>query len=178
MTTTTEENPTRVVAVIGLLSVAVCGAVAFVLYALPARSGVEPGVLPTLNAALNAASAACLVAGWRMIRTGRRSTHRAFMLCAVGLSTAFLVGYLVHHARVGSIPFRGQGLVRTVYFAILIPHIVLAAAVLPMALLTLYRALTERFDRHRRLARWTLPLWLYVSVSGVVVYLFLYHWPV
>jgi len=100
------------------------------------------------------------------------------MITAFGLSVAFLIGYIVHHARVGSVPFRGQGWLRTLYFAILIPHVILAAPVVPLAIITLVRALRERFDRHRKIARWTLPIWLYVSASGVVVYVMLYWLPV
>jgi putative membrane protein len=97
------------------------------------------------------------------------------MLAAFATSALFLTSYLVYHANVGSVPFQGQGPIRVVYFAILITHIVLAAAILPLALMTLSRALSRRFDRHRRIARWTLPLWLYVSVTGVVIYVMLYR---
>ena len=99
------------------------------------------------------------------------------MISACAASTLFLVSYVIYHAHAGSRPFSGQGPIRLVYFAILISHVVLAAAILPLALVTLTRALRQRFDRHAALARWTLPIWLYVSVTGVVVYLMLYHWP-
>ncbi len=132
--------------------------------------------LPTLNAALNATSAVLLALGFAFIRRGRWKVHRAFMLSAFATSTAFLVSYLYYHAQVGTTPFAGQGWVRPVYFTILLTHTVLAVAVVPLALVTLARALRARFDRHRRIARWALPLWLYVSVTGVVVYLMLYHW--
>lgn len=131
--------------------------------------------LPALNAALNATSATLLVIGYRLIRRGRVHQHRRVMLGAFSASTLFLISYLVYHANVGSRPFPGHGPIRTVYFAILISHVVLAAVILPMALITLTRALRERFDRHRRIARWTLPLWLYISVTGVIVYLMLYQ---
>ena len=131
--------------------------------------------LPALNAVLNATSATLLVIGYRLIRRRRVQQHRRVMLAAFTASTLFLISYLVYHANVGSRPFPGQGPIRTVYFAILISHVVLAAVILPMALITLWRALSERFDRHRRIARWTLPLWLYVSVTGVIVYLMLYQ---
>jgi uncharacterized membrane protein YozB (DUF420 family) len=131
--------------------------------------------LPALNAALNATAATLLVIGYRLIRRGRINAHRRVMLAAFTASTVFLISYLVYHANVGSRPFPGQGGVRVVYFTILITHVVLAAVILPMALITLTRALKERFDRHRRIARWTLPLWLYVSVTGVIVYLMLYQ---
>jgi uncharacterized membrane protein YozB (DUF420 family) len=131
--------------------------------------------LPALNAALNATAATLLVIGYRLIRRGRINEHRRVMLAAFTASTLFLISYLVYHANVGSRPFPGQGGVRVVYFTILITHVVLAAVIVPMALITLTHALRERFDRHRRIARWTLPLWLYVSVTGVIVYLMLYQ---
>jgi protein SCO1/2/putative membrane protein len=130
--------------------------------------------LPTLNALLNAASATALVVGFWHIRRGRWRAHRAAMLTAFGLSTAFLVSYLVYHAQVGSVRYQGQGFVRTVYFGVLLTHTVLAAAVPFLAAVTLVRALRERFPRHAAIARWTLPIWLYVSVTGVVIYLMLY----
>lgn len=137
-----------------------------------------PGTLATLNAILNGAATLCLVAGWVFIRRGDRARHRLCMLSAFGLSIVFLISYLIHHAQVGSVPFRGTGSLRTIYFAILIPHVLLAAAVVPLALVTLVRALRERFDLHKRIARVALPVWLYVSVSGVAIYLMLYHLPV
>lgn len=130
--------------------------------------------LPTLNAALNSLAATLLAAGYLMIRQGRVEAHRACMLSAFATSTLFLVSYLVYHAKVGSVPFTGQGAIRVMYFAILISHIVLAAVVLPLALVTLSRGLKGRFESHRRIARWTLPVWLYVSITGVIVYLMLY----
>jgi putative membrane protein len=136
-----------------------------------------PSPLATLNAVLNALASVFLIAGWVFIKKRQRARHRACMLTAFGLSIAFLVSYVAHHLQVGNVPFRGHGWVRPLYFAILIPHIILAAVVVPLALVTLARALRERFDRHRKIARWTLPVWLYVSASGVVVYLMLYHWP-
>ena len=131
--------------------------------------------LPTLNAMLNSISGLFLVTGYVMIRQRRISAHRACMLGALTTSTVFLVSYLIYHANVGSVPFTGQGAIRVVYFTILITHVILAALILPLAIVTLVRALRERFDRHVRIARWTLPLWLYVSVTGVVVYLMLYR---
>lgn len=131
--------------------------------------------LSTLNAFLNAGAAALLVWGWVLIRRGKKQEHRRAMLGAFGLSVLFLVSYLFYHAQVGSVRFQGQGLIRTVYFAVLLSHTVLAAAVPPLAVVTLSRGLAGRFDRHRRIARWTLPIWLYVSVTGVAVYLMLYH---
>lgn len=133
--------------------------------------------LPTMNAIWNATAAALLVWGYTLIRRGRKLAHRRAMLGAFAASVLFLAGYLVYHARVGSVRFPGTGTLRTVYLVILATHTVLAALVPPLAIVTLSRALAGRFDRHRRLARWTLPIWLYVSVTGVVVYLMLYHGP-
>lgn len=130
--------------------------------------------LPHLNAALNATSAILLTIGWFLIKSRRIAAHRRFMIAAVVTSALFLISYVVYHAQVGSKPFPGTGIVRTIYFAILIPHVILAAAVLPMALITLRRGLRRDDVRHRRLARITLPIWLFVSVTGVVVYLMLY----
>ena len=131
--------------------------------------------LPTLNAALNTLSAVFLFVGYFFIRAKNRNAHRLCMLAAFGCSTLFLISYLAYHFQVGSVGFKGQGWIRPVYFSILITHTVLALAVVPLALITLIRALRERFDAHRRIARWTLPIWLYVSVTGVVVYLMLYR---
>ena len=133
-------------------------------------------MLPTLNATLNGTAGVLLVIGYWLIRTGRREAHRKVMLSAFGVSALFLVSYLVYHAHAGSTPFPGQGPVRAVYFFILITHIILAAIILPLALLTLRNGLRGRWARHRALARWTLPIWLYVSVTGVLVYLMLYVW--
>ena len=132
-------------------------------------------ILPTVNASLNALSAVLLACGWRFIRRREISKHRACMLAAFGSSALFLTSYLVYHAEVGSVPYRGQGVTRTIYYVILLTHVVLAAAILPLALITLSRALANRFDRHKQIARWTLPIWLYVSVTGVVIYVMLYH---
>lgn len=131
--------------------------------------------LPALNAALNTLSAVLLVCGFRCIRRRRVRLHRACSIGALAVSAAFLVSYLVYHYEVGSVRFPDLGWTRTVYLAILLTHIVLAALVPPLALVTLYRAVRGRFASHRRLARWTFPIWLYVSVSGVVVYWMLYH---
>ncbi|HEX2340826.1 MAG TPA: DUF420 domain-containing protein [Vicinamibacterales bacterium] len=131
--------------------------------------------LPALNATLNATAAVLLVTGWRLIKRGRIAQHRACMLAAFCTSALFLVSYVTYHANAGSRPFGGQGPIRLVYFAILISHIVLAAAILPLSIVTLRRGLTAQYDRHVRIARWTLPIWLYVSVTGVVVYLMLYQ---
>ena len=131
--------------------------------------------LPALNASLNGVATVFLLAGYYFIRRGKIAAHRASMLAAVSASALFLTSYVVYHANAGSRPFTGIGPVRAVYFFILFSHIVLAAAIVPMVLLTLSRALKQRFDRHARIARRTLPLWIYVSVTGVVIYLMLYR---
>jgi putative membrane protein len=134
--------------------------------------------LPLLNAILNGATAALLAVGYGLIRRRRINQHRAVMIAAFVLSSLFLVSYVVLHSVAGSTRFLGQGWIRLVYFIILISHIVLSAGVLPLALTTLYQGWTKSFRRHRRIARWTFPIWLYTSISGVLVYLILYHWPV
>jgi uncharacterized membrane protein YozB (DUF420 family) len=131
--------------------------------------------LPTVNAVLNAASAVLVVLAYRAIRRLEIERHRRLMLSAAAVSALFLVSYLTYHAIVGSVRFTAQGAPRVVYFAVLLSHTVLAAATLPLVLRTLYLGLKRRDDRHRRIARWTLPIWLYVSVTGVVVYAMLYH---
>ena len=131
--------------------------------------------LPAVNATLNAIAAVLLVCGYVMIKRGRWEVHRRFMLSAFATSALFLVSYVTYHANTGSRPFAGQGTIRYVYFAILISHVILAALILPMALITLTHGLRERFERHVPIARWTLPIWLYVSVTGVIVYLMLYQ---
>jgi putative membrane protein len=124
---------------------------------------------------LNAIAALFLVGGYVMIRRRNIAAHKRFMLAAFTTSALFLVSYLVYHANIGSRPFTGQGPIRVVYFVILITHLVLAAAILPLALVTLNYGLRSRFERHVPIARWTLPIWLYVSVTGVVVYWMLYQ---
>lgn len=131
--------------------------------------------LPTVNALLNSASAILLLLGFVFIRHGRVGAHRACMLSAFACSVLFLASYLVYHARVGSLRFEGTGWVRTLYLSVLASHTVLAAAVPILAVITLALALRRRFARHRAIARWTLPIWLYVSVTGVVVYWMLYR---
>jgi uncharacterized membrane protein YozB (DUF420 family) len=131
--------------------------------------------LPAVNASLNAIASVFLAIGWVFIRRRQIQRHRACMLAALTASSAFLTSYLIYHANVGSVPYRGTGVLRTIYYVILITHVILAAFILPLALVTLSRALAGRFDRHRRIARWTLPIWLYVSVTGVVIYVMLYQ---
>ena len=133
-------------------------------------------LLPTLNAVLNSASAILLTTGFVFIRRGKVAAHRACMLGAFAVSVLFLASYLVYHYHAGSRPFAGQGWIRPLYFALLISHVVLAAVIVPLALTTIYRGLTLQVERHKRIARRTLPIWLYVSVTGVIVYLLLYHW--
>ena len=131
--------------------------------------------LPALNASLNATSAVLLMTGYVFIRKGHVRRHRAAMIAACIVSTLFLTSYVIYHANIGSRPFTGAGPIRAVYFTILITHVVLAAAVPPLALITLWRGLRARFDKHVAIARWTFPIWMYVSVTGVIVYLMLYR---
>ena len=131
--------------------------------------------LPAVNAALNSTSAVLLTAGYWCIRHGKRDAHRVCMIGAFAVSTVFLVCYVIYHLQVGSVKFTGQGWVRPLYFFILITHILLAAATLPLSVLTLFRGLAGRFPQHKAIARWALPVWWYVSVTGVVVYWMLYH---
>jgi uncharacterized membrane protein YozB (DUF420 family) len=131
--------------------------------------------LPALNATLNGTAAVLLVWGFTLIRRGRKRTHRNVMLAAFTVSVLFLVSYVVYHANVGTVRFERTGAIRAIYLSILFTHTLLAAAVPVLAILTLSRGLRGRFDRHRAIARWTLPIWLYVSVTGVVVYWMLYR---
>lgn len=131
--------------------------------------------LPALNATLNATSAVLLTIGWTLIRRGRADLHKKVMIAAFCTSIVFLVSYLVYHAQVGSVRFTKEGPIRIVYFTILLTHTVLAAVIVPMVLMSLSRGLKRQDVRHRAIARWTMPLWLYVSVTGVIVYLMLYR---
>jgi uncharacterized membrane protein YozB (DUF420 family) len=131
--------------------------------------------LPAVNASLNALATVLLVVGWFLIRAGKRAAHKAVMLSACTVSALFLVSYLVYHYNVGSVRFTGEGVARTIYFTVLISHTILAAAVPVLAVLALVFAFRQRFQAHKRIARWTLPIWLYVSVTGVVVYWMLYQ---
>ena len=159
------------------LSLFVIGAVAAVIFGAhpPPAGDAKASVLPTVNAILNGTSALLLSVGYVCIRRRKILAHRTCMITAFVVSSLFLVTYLLHHHQVGSVPFTRHGWVRAVYFGFLIPHVTLSAIVVPLALTTLRYAWQSRFDRHRRIARWTLPIWLYVSVSGVVVYWMLYH---
>jgi uncharacterized membrane protein YozB (DUF420 family) len=131
--------------------------------------------LPAINASLNALSGVLLVIGYVLMRARRIDLHRRVMIAAFATSSVFLICYLIYHAQVGSVPFTRQGFVRPLYFTILITHVTLAAAVLPLAIVTLTRGLKGRYPRHRAIARWTFPIWLYVSVTGVLVYVLLYQ---
>ena len=128
-----------------------------------------------LNATLNGTSAILLAAGYAAIRAGKREAHKTFMLSAFFVSCTFLVSYLVYHYRVGHVAFEGQGWIRTVYLALLISHTVLAVVIVPLIIVTLRRAWLEKFDKHKVIAKWTLPLWFYVSVTGVIVYVMVYQ---
>ena len=132
------------------------------------------GVLAHVNAALNTTSAAFLLAGFLQIKGGHHATHKKLMLAALASSALFLTSYLIYHYNVGSVPYPHQDWTRPVYFAILIPHVILAALMVPFILMMVWWALRDAFDKHRRLARWVWPVWMFVSVSGVVVYLMLY----
>jgi len=132
-------------------------------------------MFPAINATLNGTSAVLLLVGRGFILKGRMAAHRAVMIAALISSSLFLISYLYYHAHVGSVHFQGEGWSRPVYYTILFTHTVLAATIVPMVIITLNRALRERYDRHRAIARWTFPLWLYVSVTGVVIYVMLYH---
>src|SRR5438445_8399684 len=159
------------------MSVAIVGLVGDLLlgHQPPSAGPAWVAALPLLNACLNATSAALLSIGWIFIRRRRVAAHKTCMVSALVVSTLFLVSYVTYHSLAGSRPFGGQGWVRLVYFPLLVSHIVLAAAIVPLALTTVYRALQGNFARHVRIARWTLPLWLYVSVTGVLVYWMLYR---
>jgi len=128
-----------------------------------------------LNASLNGTSAILLACGYAAIRNGKMKVHKAFMIAAFSVSTVFLISYVIYHVRVGHVVFQGQGWIRPVYFALLLSHTVLAIVIVPLILITLRRAWLEKFDKHRVIARWTLPLWFYVSVTGVIVYILLYQ---
>jgi putative membrane protein len=131
--------------------------------------------LPALNAVLNGTAGILLVIGYFYIRQGNMAAHKKVMISAFVVSSIFLISYLIYHAHAGSTKFLGTGFIRPVYFSILISHIILAAVIVPMAIITMFRGLKARYDKHKRIARWTLPVWLYVSVTGVIIYVMLYH---
>lgn len=164
---------------ISIISIAILLVIAFLLL-LPREtptSSVNVSGLPLLNALLNGTTALFLMIGFFFVRRGQVKQHRAMMLAAFGLSSLFLISYVILHTFAGSTPFTGQGWIRPVYFAVLISHIILSAGVLPLALTTLYHGWFTQLKQHKRIARWTLPIWVYTSLSGVAVYLLLYHWP-
>jgi len=162
---------------IGLVSFLVLLGVAFILLGRQAQLERDYNLsgLPALNAVLNGTSALLLTVGYLFIRRKKVTRHKICMVTAFGVSCLFLVSYLIHHYQVGSTPFSGEGWIRPVYFTLLVTHICLAALIVPLALTTIYRGLNAQFGKHVKLARWTLPIWLYVSVSGVVVYVMLYQ---
>jgi putative membrane protein len=164
--------------VIGVLSLAVVLVVGWLLLGHPPGVGgrADVSALPAVNGWLNGVSAVLLAAGWILVRRRRLAAHRACMLGAFCVSVLFLLSYVTYHAVAGSRPFSGQGWTRWVYFPLLVTHVVLAATMVPFVLTTLYRALSADFARHARLGRLTLPVWLYVSVTGVLVYCMLYLW--
>ncbi|MBX7108373.1 MAG: DUF420 domain-containing protein [Chitinophagales bacterium] len=160
---------------IAIVSVTVPLLVLILFYIKPpdVRVGFDLRILPALNASLNFSTALLLITGYYFIRHKKISSHRLCMITAFCFSALFLVFYVIYHALTEATLYGGQGMIRNIYFFILITHIVLAAAILPLILITLVRGLQEKFDRHRKIARWTFPLWLYVAISGVVVYLML-----
>jgi putative membrane protein len=161
---------------IAAVSVAVVAVVGALFVGGPPSSATgDVSALPGVNACLNGLSAVLLVLGYICVRTKRFAAHLACMAAAFGTSALFLVSYVAYHYAFGSRPFAGQGWIRWIYFPLLVSHIVLAAGIVPLALVTIYRASRREFGRHRRIARWTLPIWLYVSVTGVVVYWLLYR---
>lgn len=162
---------------IGAVSLLVLAGVGFVLLGRSAevRGEYDVSALPAVNAFLNGTSAVILSVGYLFIRRKKVTAHKICMVTAFGASSLFLISYLVYHYQVGSKPFGGTGWIRALYFPLLISHVGLAALIVPLALATIYRAWRAEFDRHRRIARFTLPLWLYVSITGVIVYWMLYH---
>lgn len=168
-------NERRLQIAIAIVSMAVPLLVVLLVYGKPPdiSLGVDVKLLPALNAALNFTTAILLVAGYIFIRRKEKGSHRLCMISAFTLSVLFFVSYIVYHALAEETRFGGTGPIRSVYYTILISHIILSAAIVPMVLITLVRALSKKFDRHRRIARWTFPIWLYVTLSGVAVYLML-----
>jgi putative membrane protein len=131
--------------------------------------------LPHINASLNGLTIICLVIGYACIRSGRRDLHQRWMIAALAVSVAFLVTYLIYHFNAGLAKFGGEGIIRPIYFSILIAHIIVAVVITALVPITVWRAATGKFDRHKRIARWTWPLWMYVAVSGVIVYVMAIH---
>lgn len=159
--------------IIGLVSALACTFLFWLLYFRDTHGTGGPAFLPGVNALLNAASATCLVLGYRAIRRRDPDTHRRWMITAFAFSTLFLIGYITHHALHGDTKFVGEGVVRAVYLTVLASHVLLSIVALPMVLTTFFFSLTTQFDRHKKLARFTFPIWLYVSVTGVLVFVML-----
>ncbi|MGH7305645.1 MAG: DUF420 domain-containing protein [Candidatus Rokuibacteriota bacterium] len=177
MTDRTAPEDRSALVAIGAVSLAVVLVVGYLLLGHRPEPGAGALVvtLPLLNACLNATSAALLAAGWLFIRRKHVTAHKTCMVSALAVSTLFLASYVTYHSLAGSRPFAGTGWIRLVYYPLLVSHIILAAAIVPLALTTVYRALQGNFARHVRVARWTLPIWLYVSVTGVLVYWMLHR---
>ncbi len=166
-----------VISLIGIVSLLVLAGIGSVLLGQQAqvREYYDVSALPAVNSFLNGTSAILLSVGYLFIRQRKVAAHKICMVSALAVSSLFLIFYLIYHYYAGSTPFRGQGWIRSLYFTLLIPHIALAALIVPLALTTVYRAWQEQFNKHIKIARWTLPLWIYVSVSGVLIYWMLYH---
>jgi len=164
-------NEKKMNRIITAVSIAVPVVVALLFYTPAVRLNLNVAVLPGFNALLNSAVSVLLLTGFLFIRRKQIWAHRACMMSAFVLSAVFLVSYVVYHAASESTPFGGEGIIRTIYYVILISHILLATIILPLVLFTIYRAISGRLEQHRKLARWTFPIWLYVSVTGVIVYL-------
>ena len=172
-----EETPTVRRIIFGL-SASVMLLVLVVMALAPGGAGsAQPTLLAKINVILNGSAGLALLVGFAFIRAKNVTWHRRCMLTAFGLSSVFLICYVLHHSQVGSVPFRGTGVLRPIYYTSLVPHIILAAAIVPLALFTLYRGWSGKIAAHRRIARLTFPLWLFVSLSGVTVYAMLYHLP-
>ncbi len=169
------ERPTRAIRITGIITVALLGFLFWVIYGkTPAPAAANwIGHLPTVNASLNGLAASLLLMGFAAIKAGRKGLHMAMMIAATLASVTFLAGYILHHYYYGDTPFTASGLIRPLYFFILISHILLSMALVPLVLLTLYFALSGRFVSHKGIARWTFPVWMYVSVTGILVYLIL-----
>lgn len=171
-TNSLQKSQSFYLAVIGVLSVAIPVVVAILLF-LPQTGklgDIDVSFLPHLNAVLNSSTAIALLAGLYFVKNGNILYHRTSMLSAVGLSSIFLVSYVIYHYQAPHTSFGGVGLIRTIYFIILITHIILAAIVVPFVLLSIYFAISQQIDKHKRIVKWTYPIWLYVAISGVVVY--------
>lgn len=160
---------------VAIVSIAIPLLVIFLFYVKPPdlTVGFDIRILPALNASLNFTTAVLLVCGYIFIRRKEKGSHKLCMLTAFALSALFLISYVIYHSLAEETHFGGEGVIRYIYFFILITHIILAAAIVPLVLITLVRGLSNKFDKHRKIARWTFPLWLYVAVTGVVVYLML-----